>query len=73
MKSATSTITRKSQITIPSVVRKHLGVGTRDQVTFVLEEDGRVSLVRPRHPNVASLRGIAGTLPRPMDRAGVDH
>jgi AbrB family looped-hinge helix DNA binding protein len=66
MKTVTSTITSKGQITIPSLVRKHLGVGTRDKVTFVIEDDGRVSLVRPRYPNVASLRGIAGTSPRPM-------
>jgi AbrB family looped-hinge helix DNA binding protein len=73
MKFITSTITSKGQITIPSVVRKHLGVGTRDKVTFVMEDDGRVSLMRLRFPNVDSLRGIAGTLPRPMDREEIEQ
>jgi antitoxin PrlF len=63
----TSTITSKGQVTIPAVVRKHLGVGTRDKITFVMEDDGRVSLHRPRYSTVASLRGIAGTLKHPLD------
>ena len=67
MKAITSTITSKGQVTIPSAVRKHMGVGTRDKITFVLEDDGRVSLIRPRFPTVASLRGIAGSLPHPLD------
>jgi AbrB family looped-hinge helix DNA binding protein len=66
MKSVTSTITGKGQITIPSAVREHLGVGTHDKITFVLEVDGSVSLTRQRFPNVASLRGIAGILQEPM-------
>ena len=66
MKSATSTITGKGQITIPSVVRDHLSVGAHDKITFVIEDGGKVSLTRQQFPNVASLRGIAGTLPEPM-------
>ena len=67
MKSVTSTIASNGQITIPSVVREHLGVGTHDTITFVLEDNGRVSLSRQQFPNVASLRGIAGTLPKPLE------
>jgi antitoxin PrlF len=73
VKQITSTITSKGQVTIPEVVRKHLGVGTRDKIIFVMEDDGRVSLLRPRYPTVASLRGIAGTLKRPMDWDAIEQ
>ena len=39
MREIVSTITRKGQVTIPSEVRKHLGVGTPDKVAFVIEGD----------------------------------
>ena len=73
MKTITSTITSKGQITIPSAVRRHLGVGTRDKITWVLEDDGRVSLARPRYPTVASIRGIAGSLPQPLDWDAIEQ
>ena len=40
----TSTLTAKGQITIPSSVRKNLGIHQGDQVGFVVE-DGRVVLL----------------------------
>jgi AbrB family looped-hinge helix DNA binding protein len=73
LRAITSTITSKGQITIPAVVRKHLGVGTRDKIIFVLEDDGRVSVTRPRFPTVASVRGVAGTLPQPMDWDAIEQ
>ena len=61
-----STITSKGQVTIPAEVRRHLGVGTRDRIAFIIEPDGTVRLRAPRYPNVASLRGAAGSLKKPL-------
>jgi antitoxin PrlF len=61
-----STITSKGQVTIPAEVRRHLGVDTHDKIAFVLEDDGAVRLSVPHFPTIDSLRGIAGSLPRPM-------
>ncbi len=66
MKEIVSNITSKGQITIPVEVRKYLGVGTRDKIIFVLEDDGTVRLVAPRYPNIASLKGEAGSLKQPI-------
>jgi AbrB family looped-hinge helix DNA binding protein len=62
MKEIVSSITSKGQITIPVEVRRHLGVGTTDKVSFVIEDDGKVEL-RPTRYTVASLRGIVPPLP----------
>ena len=66
MQEIVSTITSKGQVTIPAVVRRHLGVGTNDKVSFVIEENGEVRLSAPRYPTIQSLRGIAGSLSRPL-------
>ena len=66
MKEILSTITSKGQITIPAEVRRHLGVAKRDRIAFLLEPDGTVRISAPRYPDVASLRGAAGSLKRPM-------
>jgi antitoxin PrlF len=66
MKEVLSTISSKGQVTIPAEIRKHLGVGTRDKIAFVLEQDGEVKLKAPTYRSVASLRGAAGSLGRPL-------
>ncbi|MDP8922188.1 MAG: type II toxin-antitoxin system PrlF family antitoxin [Chloroflexota bacterium] len=66
MQEIVSTITSRGQVTIPAAVRRHLGVGQHDKIVFVLEDDGEVRLSVPRYPTIDSLRGIAGSLPRPM-------
>jgi antitoxin PrlF len=66
MKEVLSTISSKGQVTIPAEIRKHLGVGIRDKITFVLEQDGEVKLKAPTYRGVASLRGAAGSLGRPL-------
>jgi AbrB family looped-hinge helix DNA binding protein len=73
MREIVSTITSKGQVTIPAAVRRHLGVDTHDKITFVLEENGEVRLSVPRYPTIQSLRGIAGSLPRPMSWQGVEE
>jgi AbrB family looped-hinge helix DNA binding protein len=66
MKEIVSTVTSKGQVTIPVEVRRQLGVGQGDKLSFVIEDDGRIELKAPKYPNVASLAGAAGTLPQPM-------
>ncbi len=66
MKQFTATITSKGQTTIPAEVRRHLGVDVHDHLVFVIEDNGSVSVVTPRFPTIASLRGIAGSLREPM-------
>jgi antitoxin PrlF len=63
MQEIVSTITSKGQVTIPAAVRRHLGVGTHDKITFVLTDNGEVRLRVPQYPTIQSLRGIAGSLP----------
>jgi AbrB family looped-hinge helix DNA binding protein len=64
-----STITSKGQVTLPKAVRDHLGVSTHDRVSFVIAEDGTITLQVPRFPTIASLAGIAGTLDQPRSWA----
>lgn len=66
MKEILSTITSKGQITIPAEVRRHLGVVKSDKIAFLLEPDGTVRLAAPRYPDIASLRGAAGSLKQPL-------
>lgn len=40
MRQITTTITQRGQVTIPAEVRRRLGVGPRDKVTFVIDDDG---------------------------------
>lgn len=62
----TSTITSKGQVTIPVAIRQHLGVKTGDKIVFIVEAEGTVRLTASRYPGIASLRGAAGALKRPL-------
>jgi AbrB family looped-hinge helix DNA binding protein len=66
MKEIISTITSKGQVTIPAEVRKYLGIKTNDKVAFVIDSEGTVRLKVPHYPDIASLRGAAGSLNRPL-------
>ncbi len=68
MKEIVSTITSKGQVTIPAEVRRHLGVGKSGKLSFVIEPDGVVRLRVPRYAGIASLRGAAGSLGKPLSR-----
>ena len=61
-----STVTSKGQVTIPAEVRKHLGIKTGDKIAFIVEEAGVVRLSIPHYPDIASLRGAAGSLKKPL-------
>jgi len=66
VKAVVATITGKGQVTIPAEVRRHLGVKTRDKITFILEPEGRATVQAEPYPTIASLAGAAGSLPVPM-------
>lgn len=66
MKSIMATVTSKGQITLPTEIRKHLGVQQGSRIMFVLDDDGHVTVEVPKYPSVASLRGAAGSLPTPL-------
>jgi antitoxin PrlF len=66
MKEIVSTVTSKGQVTIPAEVRKYLGIKTNDKIAFVIDQEGIVRLRVPRYPNIASLRGAAGRLQKPV-------
>lgn len=59
MKEIVSTISSKGQVTIPADVRRHLGVGTSDKVTFVISDEGRVELRPVRY----TLESVLGSIP----------
>lgn len=61
-----STITSKGQVTLPRAVRDQLGVTTHDRISFVIADDGTITLQAPRFPTIASLAGTAGILPQPL-------
>ncbi|MBA2597350.1 MAG: type II toxin-antitoxin system PrlF family antitoxin [Chloroflexota bacterium] len=61
MRQFVSSVTSKGQVTIPAAVRKHLGVGTPDKITFVLEDNGSVAL-QPTKFTIRQLRGIVPAL-----------
>ncbi len=67
MKEILMTITSKGQVTIPAEVRRYLGLEKNQKIAWVIEEvAGTVCLKAPRYPDVASLRGAAGTLDREL-------
>jgi len=66
MKEIISTITSKGQVTLPAEVRKYLGIKTNDKIAFVIDAEGTVRIRVPRYPDIASLRGAAGTLNKPL-------
>ena len=66
MKEFVSALTSKGRVTIPAEVRKYLGIGTNDKVAFVIDDEGVVRLRVLRYPTVASLRGAAGSLKKPL-------
>ena len=66
MREFISTISSKGKVTIPAEVRKYLGIKANDKIAFVIDEEGTVKLRIPRYPDIASLRGAAGSLNKPL-------
>lgn len=65
-KEIVSKVTRKGQVTIPLVVRRHLDVDTNDKVAFIIEPNGGVKVTQVKYPTIQSLRGAAGSLKKPI-------
>ncbi|MDP2936909.1 MAG: AbrB/MazE/SpoVT family DNA-binding domain-containing protein [Dehalococcoidia bacterium] len=66
MQELLTVVTRKGQVTIPAELRRTLNLRQGDMVAFVVESDGTIRLTVPRYPTIASLRGAAGALERPL-------
>lgn len=66
VKHIVSSITSKGQVTIPAEVRRHLRIEQGDKISFVIEDEGIVRIEAPHYHNVASLRGAAGSLEKPI-------
>jgi antitoxin PrlF len=56
---AASTITSKGQTTIPGEIRRHLKLKPGDRIEFVVERDGKVTLV-PATIDIIALKGMLG-------------
>lgn len=54
---AQATITSKGQITLPKKIRDHLKLHSGDQIEFLIQQDGGVT-VRPASIPVSELKGI---------------
>lgn len=67
MREIVSSVTSKGQVTIPSLVRRHLGVGTPDKIAFVIDDDG-VHLM----PVPLTLDDFYGSVPALPGRETVD-
>jgi len=67
MKEIVSTMTSKGQVTIPAEIRAKLHLTAGDKLTFVIEDEGKIELRAPIYPTVASLRGAAGSLAKPLE------
>ena len=59
-------VTSKGQVTIPAEVRRLLQVKQNQKIAVALEPGGTVRLGLPSYPNVASLKGAAGSLGKTM-------
>ncbi len=66
MRTVDATITSQGQVTIPAVVRRHLGLAKRDRVTFLIADDG-VRLVPNRHTLESAFGAVA-----PLGRTSTD-
>lgn len=67
-----STVTSKGQITVPSEVRRALGLRSGSRVNFVRTDSGAYELV-PETRSVASLKGIVTGEARPVTLGEMDE
>lgn len=60
----TATVTTKGQITIPKDIRECLGVEAGDRVTFLVQDNGTVTV----EPVTRHIRELGGMLHRPRQK-----
>lgn len=58
MKTFSTTLTQRSQVTLPAEVRSFLGLHPNDKVTFVIDGDE----VKVRAPKFRSISDLAGSI-----------
>ena len=68
-----STITSKGQVTIPTEVRRLLGVDINDKIAFQITSQGDILLTVPQYRSIADLAGAAGKLPYPPTEQELKH
>lgn len=61
MRTYTTSMTQRSQVTVPSAVRKVLGLNPRDRVAFDVQGD--TVTIRPASPSLLSLAGSIPPFP----------
>lgn len=66
---AESTLTDRYQTTVPSAVRKALGLGKQDKIAYHISADGRVSISRVEADNDPVLEKFAAFLAKDIDRS----
>lgn len=66
MREISATVTGKGQVTIPVEVRRLLRIEKNQKIAFVVEPKGKISVKLPRYPTIASSRGFAGKLSKPI-------
>ncbi len=71
MQEIVCTISRNGRVIIPAEIRQRLGIELGGKLFFIIESEGvegkeRILLKAPRYPNIASLRGAAGSLIEPL-------
>jgi len=57
------TVTRKGQLTIPATARRYLQTDKQRKLALTIDPQGGVRLRVPTYPTIASLAGVAGSLP----------
>ncbi len=67
MQQISTTITQRNQVTIPTAVRRLLGLKARDKVTFTIDDGGEVRL----SPTAFSLETAFGSV-KPSGRETID-
>ena len=65
----TSKITSKGQTTLPKEIQKLLNVRPGDQLMYLVEADGRVSLL----PKNLSIHDLKGVLPKPARAVTIEQ
>ena len=67
-----ATLTSKGQITLPKPVREMLGLSSGDRIDFVLNADGRYSVV-PIKSSIKALKGCVAKPAKPVSIAAMNE
>ncbi len=73
MKEIVTDVDREGQVVIPREVRELLGLDPHGRVAFVITDEGLVHLRPPLAEMIEALRGVAGSLDRPLSWEKVEE